>query len=144
MQTSIGAINHTVQKTHQWLQELKELGNFYDEEQAYSALRAVLHALRDRLLPEEATHLGAQLPMLVRGFYYEGWKLSQTPNKERTQEKFIQNIQAHLRNANASIDAKSAAKAVFTFLEKHISSGEIAHIKAELPKPIKVLWESSD
>jgi len=30
--------------------------------------------LRDRLTVDEAVNLGAQLPMLVRGFYYEGWR----------------------------------------------------------------------
>jgi uncharacterized protein (DUF2267 family) len=31
----------------------------------------VLHALRDRLTVEEASDLAAQLPMLIRGLYYE-------------------------------------------------------------------------
>lgn len=51
---------------------------------AYNALRAVLHALRDRLPPDVAVHLGAQLPMLVRGIYYEGWYMAGKPTKERT------------------------------------------------------------
>jgi len=36
-------------------------------------LGAVLHALRDRLQIGLAVHLGAQLPLLVRGLYYDQW-----------------------------------------------------------------------
>jgi len=42
-----------------------------DERRAYNALRAVLHALRDRLTTEEIAQFGAQLPTFVRGVYYE-------------------------------------------------------------------------
>ena len=59
---------------------------------AYMALRTVLHALRDRLTVEEAIQLGAQLPMLIRGFYYEGWNLKGKPHKERHKEDFLDHI----------------------------------------------------
>jgi uncharacterized protein (DUF2267 family) len=38
-----------------------------DKYRTYRLLRATLHALRDRLPAQEAVHLGAQLPMLIRG-----------------------------------------------------------------------------
>jgi uncharacterized protein (DUF2267 family) len=50
----------------------------------------MLHALRDRLPPEIAVHLSAQLPMLVRGIYYEGWKAderSHGPGVRRTRSQ---------------------------------------------------------
>ena len=59
-----------------------------NEHKAYLALRTVLHTLRDRLSVEEAVQLGAQLPMLIRGFYYEGWTLKQKPTKERHKTEF--------------------------------------------------------
>ena len=40
-----------------------------DHRSAYRALRSVLHVLRNRLTPEQAVHLGAQLPLLVRGIF---------------------------------------------------------------------------
>lgn len=88
--TGLEVFDATVQKTHEWLKALmEELGWQEDRQRAYLALRAVLHALRDRLLLREALHLGAQLPMLIRSFYYEGWNPTHTPLKERHTEEFL-------------------------------------------------------
>ena len=66
-------IDHSVETTHIWLNELAaELGT-EDHRHAYRVLRAVLHAVRDRLTVDEAAQLAAQLPELIRGIYYEGW-----------------------------------------------------------------------
>jgi uncharacterized protein (DUF2267 family) len=56
---------------------------------AYLALRATLHALRDRLTVEEVAQLGAQLPTLIRGFYYEGWDPTGKPLRVRHKEQFL-------------------------------------------------------
>ena len=87
MSTSgVAALDHSVQETNVWLRAVAEQLHFEDRQRAYNALRAVLHALRDRLPPEVAVHLGAQLPMLVRGLYYEGWHMAGKPTKERSVE----------------------------------------------------------
>jgi uncharacterized protein (DUF2267 family) len=70
--------DRTLYKTHTWLKEIMEVLGTEDRHRAYMALRAVLHALRDRLTVEEVAQLGAQLPMLIRGLYYEGWDRSVT------------------------------------------------------------------
>ena len=68
-QSPIAAIETSVNKTYTWLKELREIGHFENESQAYTALQAALHSIRDRLTVDEAAHRGAQLPMVVRGFY---------------------------------------------------------------------------
>ena len=61
--SGLAVFDTTLQKTNAWLKEvMDELGSS-DRHQAYLALRAVLHALRDRLTVEEVAQLGAQLPM---------------------------------------------------------------------------------
>jgi uncharacterized protein (DUF2267 family) len=71
--TGLEVFDTTLHKTHQWLNELMLMMDSQDRRRAYLAMRATFHALRDRLTVGEVAQLGAQLPMLVRGFYYEGW-----------------------------------------------------------------------
>lgn len=75
------SISHAVQQTQEWLKALCEAGGYSGETEALAALRSVLHQLRDRLTPQEAIDLAAQLPIIVRGVYYEGWQPLRTPEK---------------------------------------------------------------
>jgi len=67
--TGVTALDHTIQETNVWLKAIEEELDLDSRQQAYNALRAVLHALRDRVPPEVAIKLGAQLPSLLRGIY---------------------------------------------------------------------------
>ena len=139
----VAVFDSTLQKTHQWLEELARIGPYDDESQAYTALRVVLHALRDRLMPEEAVHLGAQLPMLIRGFYYEGWNPSRTPRSDLGGERpFVEHVQHELRNAAAGIDPRHAVESVFRLLSEHVTRGEIQDVRQQLPRELQRLWPS--
>lgn len=70
---ALEVLDSSYQKTHEWIGSLAARAHL-DEGDAYRALRRVLLTLRDRLPMQEAVHLGAQLSMVLRGLYYEGWK----------------------------------------------------------------------
>ena len=138
--TSTDLFDGTLQKTQIWLNDIMAELNWENKpDKAYLALRTVLHALRDRLTVEEAVQLGAQLPMLVRGFYYDGWTLTRKPHKERHKEDFLAHIKEAFKN-DVTIRPESIARAVFRVLELHTSDGEIADVKNLLPKPLHELW----
>jgi uncharacterized protein (DUF2267 family) len=136
--TGLEVFDDTVHKTNAWLKEIGQvLGP--DRHRAYQALRAVLQCLRDRLTVDEAAHLGDQLPMLVRGIYYESWHPAGKPEKIRSREEFLDQIASHFAHTRP-VDPEDAARAVFGVLEAHISQGEIDDVIAALPQGIRALW----
>ena len=121
-----------------WLKEIaQELS--MDRHGAYRVLRAVLHCLRDRLTINEAADLGDQLPMLIRGIYYEAWHPAGKPDKIRSRHEFLTEITTRVA-MKQSIDAENAARAVFRTLENHVSPGEIGDVIHVLPEEIRTLW----
>jgi uncharacterized protein (DUF2267 family) len=136
--TGLEVFDTTLQKTNIWLKDLMEVTGG-DRHKAYQALRAVLHALRDRLTVEEAAEFGAQLPMLIRGIYYEGWDPTGKPVKERHREEFLARIQQHFKG-NGEVNPEILAHAVFSLLAKRITGGEIEDVKHILPAEIRGLW----
>lgn len=141
MLNTISSLNRTLLETQDWLDALTDAGPFETEQQAYSHLRAVLHAVRDRLTAEEAAHLAAQLPMLVRGFYYEGWRPALAPNPERTIEEFLDHVRSSLHD-DQTPDSKvgDAVSAVLALLSDRLSEGQIRHVRDQMPEELKALW----
>ncbi len=137
--TDISAFQNTLQVTMDWLKELNDELHRDDPRQLHRMLRAVLIALRDRMTVEEATDLGAQLPMLIRGFYYEGWNPSKTPTGERDLQAFLNRVSQNLVLA-VDGDPEEVTRAVFNLLQNHVTAGEIGDVKANLPKDIQPLW----
>jgi uncharacterized protein (DUF2267 family) len=137
--TGLKVFDNTLHKTTLWLDDIMETLQWQDRHQAYSALRAVLHALRDRLTPEEATHLGAQLPMLIRGFYYEGWHPSDKPLRYRHKEEFLAHVKEQLPKVEVS-ELEKIISAVFDELSKQMPNGEIKQTRDQLPADIRELW----
>lgn len=136
--TGLAVFDNTVQTTNVWLHEvMRELG-WDDRHRAYQALRAVLHAVRDRMTVAEAADLGAQLPMLVRGLYFEGWNPAATPARGRDRERFLAPVSAAFKD-RPDVIPEAVVWAVFKVLEKHVSAGEIDEVKRLLPEPIRTL-----
>jgi uncharacterized protein (DUF2267 family) len=134
----LDVFDRTLQETYDWLADLMRLLAVDDRQRAYQALRATLHALRDRLTVEEVAQLGAQLPMLVRGFYYEGWDPTAKPLKLRHMEAFLAYIASEFPTDD--VDAEKAARAIFALLAERVTEGEIEDVKHILPSELRALW----
>jgi len=137
--TGLDVFDRTVHKTNNWLKELMEVLGWHDRHKAYLALRITLHALRDRLTVEEVAQLAAQLPMLIRGFYYEGWDPTGKPLKERSKEEFLTRIEEYF-SSDDPVDPEQVARAVFTVLSNRVTEGEIEDVKHVLPAELRELW----
>jgi len=106
---------------------------------AMRALRAGLHAIRDRLPANEAVDLGAQLPTLIRGLFYEGWTFATDPTRIRDREAMLARVQEELAS-DPRLAPIDVLRAVIHVLVEHVSPGEIRDVVATLPKPIAALW----
>ena len=136
--TNVTALDHTVQETNVWLKAVEEELQLDNRQQAYNALRAVLHALRDRVPPEVAIKLGAQLPILVRGFYYENWHTAGTPTKERHAQEFANHVGSEL-SPEFPVDPLDVVRGVFEVLWEKLDPGEFEKVMQHLPAPLREL-----
>ena len=139
--TGLDAFDSTIHKTNVWLNEIMARLDTTDRHLAYHALWAVLHVLRDRLTVEAAVQFGAQLPMLIRGFYYEGWTPAGKPLKWNKQE-FVACIRDSFRGPSAP-DPEKLVRVVFAVLAHHVSEGEVDNVKNILPKQLRELWPAA-
>lgn len=137
--TGLPVFDTTIQKTNLWLSELMEDLQWDNRQKAYQALRAVLHELRDHLPPAEAVHFSSQLPMLVRGIFFEGWRMSGKPSRDHSAESFLAAV-ADQFSRDPEVDAERIVRAVFSVIADHIPGGEIEKVIAVLPKPIRQFW----
>ena len=136
--TGLEVFDKTLQTTNTWLNEIGErIGP--DRQLAWHALGAVLHTLRDRVPVDLAAHVGAQLPLLVRGLYYDGWRPSEGPDKARTLDGFLERVADGLTAARP-VDPRDAAQAVFRVLSHHMDPGQVGKLVEALPQPVQDLW----
>lgn len=136
--TQLDVLDRSVEKTNTWINELAvELGGG-DRHEAYRVLRAFLHTLRDRLPADQAAQLAAQLPLLIRGIFYEGWQPSRVPLHYRDPVEFVDHVrrEALLPGDTEASFAVTAAAAV---LRRHVSAGEIEDVARTLPEPLRRL-----
>lgn len=139
--TEPSIIQHSVEKTHIWLNEVAEDLGGEDRQYAYRALRAVLHALRDRLTVDVAAKLASQLPTLIRGIYYEDWDPSRTPLAIHDVQAFLDRV-AQEGHMAGETEASLAVSAVLRVLRSHVSAGEIDGVLAVLPDTFAALMNA--
>jgi uncharacterized protein (DUF2267 family) len=136
----LAELQGTVQATEEWVDDLQQRLGWHDLDRVYSALLATLHALRDVLPQEETVYVGAQLPLLLRGLYYDGWHPSKRGSM-RSRSAFIERIQDGV-DRDPGIDAEQVARAVLAVLAARLPAGELEDAKAATPRPLHNLWPS--
>lgn len=140
--SSFDLLDKTTQKTNEVLRFIEEKYGWVDRRnQAYAALRAVLHVLRDRLPIELAAKLGAQFPTFIRGVYYEGWNPSKVPIK-MDREEFLAAIRNQLVfSFEGSLE--ELVRTVITAIKKTIDPAELEKISNIFPEDLKNLLKET-
>lgn len=136
----IRTFEQTARKSSEWVAEVMAKLGTENPADGLQALRAGLHVIRDRLPPAEVVDLGAQLPMAIRGLYYEGWRWPAEPANIRDLEGLKAAVHEHL-DATSALDPLAVLRAVITVLAWHVSGGEIDHVTSVMPKKIAALWK---
>lgn len=136
--TGLDVFDNTIQKTNIWLGEICETMGV-DRATAWRVLGAVLRAVRDRVPVELSAHLGAQLPLLVRGAYYDQFTPDAQPLEYRSLDEFLTEVTTRMHGAQP-VDPKAATQAVFGVLTRHITPEQVANVRDALPDEVRALW----
>jgi len=135
--TGLRVFDETLHTTHTWLHEVEARLGLPDRQSAYRLLRAALHTLRDGMEPNAVAHLSAQLPMLVRGFFYEGWRPAGAPRR-RDRETMLEPV-ARALPPQAGIDPADALREVVAVMALHVSAGEMEDLRRTMPEDVRDL-----
>ena len=132
----LAVIDTSVQQTNRWLGAIMADMDTDDKQFAFQALRSVLTTLRDRLPIDVAANLGAQLPLLVRGVYYDGYVPTDTPTTYRRAEDWHAAVAAAGDNLDGT-QLERASRAVLGVLEDELDAGIVAKVADSLPDEVR-------
>jgi uncharacterized protein (DUF2267 family) len=136
--TGLQVFDRTLQITNIWLNEISDvLGP--DRKMSWAVLGAVLRTLRDRLPTNVAAHLGAELPLLVRGAYYDHYQPARQPTDLRTGDQFLNEVDQQLAGQRP-VNLNDAVRAVFAVLDRHLPPTACEKVRLTLPQDIRRLW----
>jgi len=141
MSSGLSVFDTTINETNHWLKALEDELPQCDRHQAYAAMRAVMHVVRDRLSPGGAMRLAAQMPLLVRGVFTEGWRPDETPVRWHTPQAFIDAVGAALPSEFPA-DPEFVTRRVIKVIWSKMNGGAMEKIKGEVPVTIRSLWPS--
>jgi uncharacterized protein (DUF2267 family) len=140
--SGLDVFDRSLETTHIWLNEIcNDLGP--DKQLAWKVLSTVLHKLRDRLTINLAAHLGAQLPLVVRGVYYDQFEPGKMPSEFRSREEFVAEVALWLSDSRP-VDTEEAIRSVFRVLSRHISEGQVNKVRDALPKSLRQMWVTAE
>jgi len=137
--TGLEIFDRTLQETNGWLKSVMGQLGTDNRHVAYVVLKATLHALRDHVGARDAQRLGEQLPMLMRGFYYENWRFDANDRAVADKHDFLERVRAEIP-AGTRVAPTHAAKAVFEVMWEKIAPDEVARLIARCSPSLQDLW----
>ncbi|MEV4767579.1 DUF2267 domain-containing protein [Micromonospora chokoriensis] len=135
----ISAFESSLDKTNLILKDIEDAYGWPKDRrnQSYAALRTVLHLLRDRLPVDESVEFAQQLPVLVRGIYFDGWVPSDVPIKLNRDDFLYEVRQGFPYDAEGG--PERVTQVVLDTLRRHVTQGEWQDVKDTMPKDLAMM-----
>lgn len=129
----------SLEKTNLILKDVEQAYGWPKERrnQSYAAVRTVLHLLRDRLPVAESAHFAAQLPVVLRGVYYEGWKPTDVPVKLNRDDFLYEVRQGFPYEVDGGVNG--LVRTVLNALRRHVTEGEWDDVRANVPSDLNTI-----
>lgn len=134
------AFDTAAQKAHLWIKQLQLEARLVDRGSAYSAMRSVLHALRDCLPADGVLKLGAHLPLLLKGVLVDGWR--PRPSGRPGRRELLERVGRELRGSREA-DAALAVRAVTRLLAFHAGRAQVETLLFQLPRRSRELFQEA-
>ncbi len=138
--TGLETFDRTLHTTNKWLSEIIDELGYGDKSVAYHAFRAVAHTVRDTLPVAESADLAAQLPLMLKGVFFDGWSGHRNEDTPRTVEAFYSDVLGRYDGPVQPADAEALTRAVLSVLRRHVSEGEIHDVLHAIPQRLVELW----
>ena len=140
--TVLDVFDKSLHATNAWLDEIADdIGP--DRHVAWKVITVVLHKTRDQLPVELAARLGAELPLLIRGAYYDPFE----PNRQKVKccnlEELTDEIAKWLSGARR-IHPSLALQAVWATLSRQVPVGLIRKVQEVLPHDLREFWHAAE
>lgn len=135
-------VQQSMQETSEWVEAIADRLDI-DPEEAIGVLRECLQVIRDSITVDEATDLGARLPIVVRGLYYHQWQPSRVPSGH-SRRQALDELGAAAPFSTAGIDPEDSLNAVASLLAARISWGEIADVISQAPGWLGAILKPDD
>jgi len=143
----MGLFDEWVHKGHSFLHDVMRETGLSDEHRAFRITKAVLHTLRDRLDPREGKDFAAQLPMVLKAVWCEGWDPTKGLDKGiKRKEDFLRRVMedpglVRGRDIANIEEAERFTRGVFKVIKEHVTWGEVEDVIRQLPEEIRELWD---
>ncbi len=133
----------TCNKAQIWINEMQKELKRLEGDAIYHLLKAVLQSLRDQMSIHEAAHFSAQLPLILRGSFFEGWNPYVTQQGAQSKDDFVASVKERLGPIGITTsELEPSILVALNVIKKHISAGEIKDLVAVVDPSLKTFIES--
>lgn len=139
----VRVFENSVQKSEGWIKEMQSELDWVSADSAYHLLRSVLHVLRDNFSIDEAAHFSAQLPLVLRGTFYECWNPQKNQVQGLTKEEFLNAVRSNMGPSDRlNYDFEKGVVVAVGVIMNHISQGEMDDIIQSQKHSLKNFFET--